>query len=152
MGWEDCHLHQFSVGAHKYEVPDPEDLYASKSRDERQVKLNTLVEKVGTEFGYLYDFGDGWGHGLKSEAILLAEPGEQYLRCTSGARSGPPEDSGGPYGYQEYLEALADPTDERHEELLEWRGPFDSEAFDVNAINQTFGREFRLRVRPRSAE
>jgi hypothetical protein len=29
------------------------------------------------------------------------------------------------------LAAIADPQHERHEELLEWRGPFDPEAFDA---------------------
>jgi hypothetical protein len=42
-----------------------------------------------------------------------------------------PEDCGGPWGYANYLAAIADPRHERHEELLEWRGPFDPEAFDA---------------------
>jgi hypothetical protein len=35
------------------------------------------------------------------------------------------------WGYADYLAAIADPHHERHEELLEWRGPFDPEAFDA---------------------
>jgi hypothetical protein len=34
----------------------------------------------------------------------------------------PPEDVGGPWGYGEMLEALADPKHERHAETLEWLG------------------------------
>ncbi|AUX78886.1 hypothetical protein NXT3_PB00227 (plasmid) [Sinorhizobium fredii] len=34
----------------------------------------------------------------------------------------PPEDIGGPWGYQEFREALADPTHERHAELVESGG------------------------------
>lgn len=34
----------------------------------------------------------------------------------------PPEDSGGPWGYAEKLEALDDPTHEYHEEALEALG------------------------------
>jgi hypothetical protein len=41
-----------------------------------------------------------------------------------------PEDVGGVWGYQEFLEALADPAHERHDEFMDWRGPFDPEAFD----------------------
>ena len=48
-----------------------------------------------------------------------------------GERACPPEDCGGPWGYADYLAAIADPQHERHEELLEWRGPFDPEAFDA---------------------
>ena len=40
-------------------------------------------------------------------------------------------DCGGAWGYADYLAAIADPQHERHEELLEWRGPFEPEAFDV---------------------
>ena len=89
-------------------------------------------------FTYEHGFGDGWQHGLKLEAITSAEQGVAYPRCTAGARSGPPEDAGGPYEYKRYLEALADPKHKRHEELLGWRGPFDSERFDHDAINSKF--------------
>nr|WP_246661428.1 plasmid pRiA4b ORF-3 family protein [Rhizobium sp. MHM7A] len=41
----------------------------------------------------------------------------------------PPEDVGGPWGYQEFREALADPAHERHAELTEWWGAKD---FDPN--------------------
>ena len=34
------------------------------------------------------------------------------------------------WGLYEFLQALADPTHERHEEFREWNGPFDPEAFD----------------------
>ena len=36
-----------------------------------------------------------------------------------------------------FLEAIKDPTNERHEELLEWvGGEFDPEAFDTEAVNE----------------
>lgn len=147
MGWEDYHLHEFQIGHSRYEVPDPEDLYGRKGVDERRVKLETVVEKVGTEFEYRYDFGDGWAHKLRLEEIILAEANAFYPRCLAGQRSGPPEDVGGPYGYAAYLEALADPRHRRHRELLEWRGPFDSEHFDLAAINNDLNKEFSPHVR-----
>lgn len=54
-----------------------------------------------------------------------------------------PEDVGGPSGYAEYLEAMADPGHERHEEYLDWRGAFDPEAFDLEAVNRTLRKVFR---------
>ncbi len=48
-----------------------------------------------------------------------------------GARACPPEDVGGTWGYEEFLEAMADPHHERQEEYLGWNGPFDPETFDV---------------------
>ena len=53
--------------------------------------------------------------------------------CLEGKRACPPEDVGGPYGYQEYLEALADAKHERHEEFIEWQGRFAPEKFDAKA-------------------
>jgi len=151
IGWEDYHLHRFKIGSRTYEVPDPEDLHGSKAADERRVKLNTVVTDVGSEFGYLYDFGDGWEHRLRLEAITLPQEGVFYPICVAGARSGPREDAGGPRGYDAYLAALSDPAHSRHEELLSWRGPFDPEAFDMNAINQRLVKAFAIQVRRHSA-
>jgi len=39
-------------------------------------------------------------------------------------------------GYEEYLEALADPNHQRHDELLEWNGPFDPDTFDAAEATQ----------------
>jgi hypothetical protein len=118
MGWEDYHLHQCRVGDQLYEVPDPESLDDQvQSLDERRVKLNTIVREIGTELSYLYDFGDGWEHVLRLEEIRPTAPRVQYPRCVDGARSGPPEDVGGPFGYEAYLEALVDPDHEQHEEF-----------------------------------
>ena len=50
--------------------------------------------------------------------------------CLEGARDCPPEDVGGTRGYEEYLEATADPDHERHDEFMDWRAPFDPETFD----------------------
>ena len=36
----------------------------------------------------------------------------------------------------EVLPALADPKHEQHKEFKEWRGPFDSEAFDAGAATK----------------
>jgi hypothetical protein len=145
MGWEDCHLHEFQVAGRRYEIPDPENSSQSiKTFDERRVKLSTIVREVGNEFNYLYDFGDGWEHGLLLEAILPGSTGVQYPRCTDGARSGLPEDVGGVGGYEVYLQALADANHEQHEEMLAWRGPFDSERFDMKAINRELARLFRV--------
>ncbi len=93
----------------------------------------------------LYDFGDDWRHEILFEGTLLAEPDAYYPRCIAGARNGPPEDVGGAHGYADYLEALADPDHEEHGEKLAWRGPFDPEAFSLEAINAALKRTFYRR-------
>lgn len=70
---------------------------------------------------------------LDFEGCLRAEKGTRYPLCIEGERACPPEDVGGIYGYQELLEAMADPDNDRHEEFMEWCEPFDPEAFDAKA-------------------
>ena len=144
MGWEDSHLHQFEIGRRIYSVPDPDDdLYERKVIDEKRVRLQEAVPRVGTRFEYLYDFGDSWRHDLQLEAIVLPDPEGAYPCCLAGERRAPPEDVGGSPGYQDYLEAIADPEHEEHENVLEWRGPFDPEAFSLVAVNQQLQKKFR---------
>ena len=146
MGWEDYHLHQFVIGRRLYSVPDPDDdMYERKVIDERQVPLGQVVPRVGTQFAYLYDFGDSWEHDLLLEAILLPETATPYPTCTSGERRTPPEDVGGTHGYEEYLAVLSDPEHEEHENMLQWRGPFDPETFSPAQVNQGLQKRFRSR-------
>ncbi len=155
MGWEDYHLHEFRIGRHVYSVPDPDDdMYERKVIDERRKRLRDVVSQVGTQFVYAYDFGDDWRHDLLLEAILLPETDQQYPRCIAGERRGPPEDVGGTSGYQEYLEAMADPEHEEHENMLQWRGPRDPEAFSLTGVNQQLQKKFRTsrKTGPRQAQ
>jgi hypothetical protein len=48
-------------------------------------------------------------------------------------------------GYEEYLAVLADPEDEEHGNMLQWRGPFDPEAFEPVQVNQGLGKKSRAR-------
>lgn len=49
----------------------------------------------------------------------------------AGARACPPEDCGGPHGYERVLEVIANPADEEHASMLEWLGgAYDPAAFD----------------------
>ena len=90
---------------------------------------------------YEYDFGDGWLHLVTLEEVLPAAPGKKYPRCTAGERSAPPDDCGGPGGYESLLEVLADPGDPDHASSHAWaasqkgiRGKFDPEAFDEQRV------------------
>src|SRR5207247_5449864 len=58
MGWENYHLHQFTVGEISYGEPDPDGML--DIRNERNVKLNRIAPAAGHHFTYEYDFGDGW--------------------------------------------------------------------------------------------
>jgi len=132
MGWADYHLHHFQFGDVMYGVPEPGDHEMS---DGRKVKLSTALVDGERVFQYLYDYGDGWCCTVVLEAVAPTVTGVNYPRLVEGARRGPPEDVGGPWGYGEMLEALEDPGHERHAETLEWLGEdFNPNAFDAERL------------------
>lgn len=64
----------------------------------------------------------------------------RYPVCLEGENACPPEDVGGVGGYTEYLEAIADPDHEQHEEMLQWRGKFDPKQFDAEKVTKRMRR------------
>ncbi|MGH9001489.1 MAG: plasmid pRiA4b ORF-3 family protein [Acidimicrobiia bacterium] len=134
FGWWDCHLHEFEIDGVRYGMDDGDDWNPPK--DERRARLRNLVE-ADSSFLYWYDFGDDWRHKVVVEKVLPAQAGVTYPACTGGRRACPPEDCGGPWGYQSFLEAISDPVHEEHESMLEWvGGTFDPEAFDPGDLHQ----------------
>jgi hypothetical protein len=90
---------------------------------------------AGVTLPYEYDFGDGWKHSVTLEAIVARQDGRKYPVCVAGARACPPEDCGGPPGYDNLLAAIRDPDHEDHESVLEWLGGrFDPERFDPSRV------------------
>jgi hypothetical protein len=139
MGWEHSHLHEFQVGRQRYGEPVLNDggFSVDSLMDERQVRLHQVLGRVGAKAIYIYDFGDGWEHGMVLEKRLPVDPSLAYPACTGGQRACPPEDCGGIPGFYELLEAIQDPKHERHEELLDWVGEeYDPEAFSMEAVNR----------------
>ncbi len=134
MGWEDYHLHQFTIDGGYYGVPSREDW--EPVTDERRYSLGKVAPEEKHRFLYEYDFGDGWEHEILVEKIFVPETALEHPVCLTGKRACPPEDVGGIWGYYEFLEAIKDPDHENHEEYLEWIGEFDPEEFDLDGINQ----------------
>ncbi len=130
MGWEDYHLWEFETGDRRYGLPDPEwpddELAAAKN-----IKLGALIERGVREMTYTYDMGDNWEHAIAVEAVRPGDPDVKYPRFIDGARRCPPEDVGGAPGYENFLEAIADPDHEEHGELRQWYGgPYDPDDID----------------------
>jgi len=139
MGWEDCHMHEFSIGRQRFGKPDPmEQVFGGpRTASERTARLSTVLPRARAKAVYTYDFGDSWDHEIVVEKCLAAEPERAYPACLAGERHGPPEDCGGIPGFYNLLEAISDPEHDQHEELLDWLGDsFDSEAFSVDAVNK----------------
>src|SRR5215471_7383047 len=141
MGWEDCHMHEFCIGHQRFGTPDPmENAFGgSRTASERTARLSNVLGRAGIKAVYTYDFGDSWDHRIVVEKRLAPEPGRTYPACLSGERHAPPEDCGGIPGFYNLLEAIRDPENEEHEELLDWvGGGFDPDAFSVEEVNRRF--------------
>jgi hypothetical protein len=135
MGWSNSHLHEFEVeDGDRFGVPDPD--WGDGVGDESKVRLFRVAEE-GSRLRYLYDFGDGWEHDVTVEKVGDPQPGTRYPRCVAGRRACPPEDVGGPPGYEEFLAALVDQAHPEHEHWTEWTGGgFDPAAFDLDATDE----------------
>ena len=135
MGWTNSHLHQF-IGRRRG-LPQQR-----KITNENQTKLGELIGTVGARLLYEYDFGDGWQHELLLEEVLLGDETFQQM-CVAGKRCCPPEDSGGPHGFAELLQALQDTSHPGHDEAQEWLGDFDAESFSLEDVNRRLRRKTR---------
>ncbi|MGE3595784.1 MAG: plasmid pRiA4b ORF-3 family protein [Dehalococcoidia bacterium] len=135
MGWQDTHLHQFRIGRLRIGEPDRQE-DAKDLEDEREWTVADVVKAGASEFEYLYDFGDDWTHRLVIETNAPKVVGSGAL-CLAGENACPPEDVGGPPGYEEFLAAMANSKHRRHREFAEWcGGVWDPKAFDLNAVNR----------------
>lgn len=136
MGWTNSHLHHFRMGKQLYGDPDlmQENFEEMEYKDSTATQVSDILPKTGKRFRfqYEYDFGDSWHHEVLFEGNVKPDSKVKYPLCLEGARACPPEDCGGIWGYADFIEAIQNPDNERHEELLEWiGGSFDPEAFDA---------------------
>jgi hypothetical protein len=135
MCWTNSHLHHFKIKDQLYGDPMllQENFEDMDYEDSTTTRISDILPKGGRRFRfqYEYDFGDSWNHEVRFEGVVQAEPKVKYPLCLEGERACPPEDCGGIWSYPDFVEAIQNPANERHEELLEWvGGRFDPEEFD----------------------
>ena len=137
MGWTNSHLHSFTIHGQEYGVPMPELGFAElEPEDERSVKLSSFIPGEKFKFSYLYDFGDSWEHEILVEKVQSAAADVYYPRCIKAKRACPPEDCGGSWGYQSFVDIIQDPEHPEHPSMLEWVGGyFDPEDAEFDEIN-----------------
>ncbi|MFQ5898082.1 MAG: plasmid pRiA4b ORF-3 family protein [Candidatus Methylomirabilia bacterium] len=148
MGWQDYHLHSFDVAVPRtgeqvrIGIPDEDFADEMPTLPGWDVSIADFFVEAGTRAPYLYDFGDSWEHTVTLERVLPRQERKRYPRCIAGERHCPPEDCGGVWGYEEFLQAIRDPEHEEHESMLEWvGGSFDPEAFDPRKVRFDSPRE-----------
>lgn len=153
MGWENYHLFEFHYGPYEIGIPDDEFFMTDEFHwDARYKKLSTATLNINDKFTYVYDFGDDWVHQLKIEKMEELTENNNRIQCISGKRASPPEDVGGPYGYELHLEALRDENHPEHESALEWRGPFNPEDFDLDEVNAELNDTFAPKPKPKGTK
>ena len=135
MGWWTTHLYEFDTGDERIGEPDP-GFGEADVTPARNIKLATILRRGVRRFSYLYDFGDHWEHRVEVKREIPLLPGEPVPILLGGGRRCPPEDVGGLSGFEDFLEAMADPTRPEHDEMTAWYGgPFDPDDIDEARIN-----------------
>jgi hypothetical protein len=157
MGWTNSHLYEFRDRGIGWGIPDPDIRgFSADPLDASNATLLDVIEDSGVKtIKYLYDFGDGWEHTVEIEFIGPADPQASYPSLIDAVGRCPPEDVGGPFAYEEFLQAIADPGHERHAERRDWIGDdFDPNDFDaaelrleIRKMARKWAREARSRPR-----
>lgn len=147
MGWKDSHLHEFNFGKRRYVETIDEEFDDENTSPEGLERLNKHLKKKGDSCLYVYDFGEAWAHRLTLETsdYKLRED-DCEISCLEGERACPPEDVGGPPGYEEFCKIIKSPKNKQYTSMVAWaRGfqptaeKFNPEYFDYDAINETLG-------------
>src|SRR5690606_8563113 len=143
LGWTNSHLFEFrpeklraslSVG-----IENDYDYVYVKTTEAYTVQLmeTFLVERVGKPFWYEYDFGDSWLHRItflkttqKDIDLYTGLP-----LCVKATAKCPPEDCGGIWGYEDFLEAIKDKKHPEHREYKVWIGMDPRESYDEMEVS-----------------
>src|SRR5260370_31406905 len=141
MGWTDSHLHQFERDGKYWGDPQNNEFEEDIAIiDESLVPVGKVLLAEGDSMVYVYDFGDDWRHQVVLEKILPSEGAAKPI-CLAGERRCPPEDVGGPFGYEGFLDAIFQPGHEEFAHFRGWAGgKFHAEEFRLKAVNNMFGR------------
>lgn len=107
--WEDAHLYDFKTRSGIYTEPDDVDelsLFANENKNAADFVIGEDLIELGDTITYTYDFGDNWEHKIVLEEIKKFDENEVYPKCIKGKNSGPLEDIGGIYAYNEIVQAI----------------------------------------------
>lgn len=134
MGWSDQHLYAFEINRKTYS--DDESASEMNYLSANGVILGDILGD-SKSFTYAYDFGDGWEHDVEITNTLKNDPRMNYPVCIAGENACPPEDCGGPHGFENLKKVIAGKNSKEKDELLTWLGGFyNPNTFDPNFVNK----------------
>lgn len=106
----------------------------------RDVDLSLYVID-SPEFRYMYDFGDGWEHEVIMEKVV-EDYDYDYPQVLEGKGTCPPEDVGGPPGYDEFKRVMKDKEDPEHSHMKEWAKEQGYKKFNLSKVNEYLKEEW----------
>lgn len=140
-GWDNTHLFAFYGADGDVIAGMPNDFgFGEPHPDAAEVSAGDWLKRHWS-VAYEYDFGDSWRHTVDlKEVVTLDDRFER--RLVDGARAFPPEDCGGPPGYEDVVAVASGGQARYHDpEMLQRSyGDWDPEAFDLDAVRQWFDR------------
>ena len=149
VGDEESVLENFGMAQHYMKNPPEKDtfeysMYQRFIRRQlllaRDVHLDEYVRDF-SEFRYTYDFGDGWEHKVVMEKIL--EDYEfDYPEVLEGKGTCPPEDVGGPPGYDHFKQIMKDKEDPEHDAMKSWAKSQGYRKFNLDKVNADLKEEW----------
>jgi len=106
----------------------------------RDVDLHEYVLNK-PEFNYMYDFGDGWEHAVIMEKVV-ENCAFDYPQVLEGKGTCPPEDVGGPPGYDDFKRVMKDKEDPEHAHMKEWAKEQGYTKFNLSKMNENLKEEW----------
>ncbi|HHV75394.1 MAG TPA: plasmid pRiA4b ORF-3 family protein [Thermoanaerobacterium sp.] len=160
FGWQDYHLHEFFIYGNERQdvsfinhpsyskdgykaivnlVSDEEAFDYPNESDiemifEKGIKLSKYIPQY-KRLMYVYDFGDNWQHYIEVQKII-DNYDKNYAVCIDGEGNAPPEDVGGEYGYDEFLEIISDKNNPEYENMMAWGENQGYKEFDIEEVNK----------------
>ena len=158
FGWFDYHLYEFTVPDDTYALEEDTPLYVRPIKirivdgddleiedylepDEYEVRYDnqTNLREIFSDTErclYTYDFGDDWEHEILLEKVVKDSHNRfPVLLERKGER--PPEDVGGPGGFEEYLRIVSDPESPEYEFMLQWSDTTKAKKKTIEEINRS---------------
>lgn len=135
--WSGLYPHSFDFSEHGFKLVLLRDEISGNGlerpgvHDEETTMLSDLLPAIG-DFSYLYGLDNEWEHTIKVGKVEYRDC-VAHAECTGGKGSVPPEDCGGPSGFEDLRLIFNGPLDdEDHEVRLSLLG----DNFDQDLINE----------------
>ncbi|SNX52874.1 plasmid pRiA4b ORF-3 family protein [Thermoanaerobacterium sp. RBIITD] len=168
FGWQDYHLHEFFIyGNERQDVSFIN--HPSYSKDGYKAIVNLVSDEEAFDYPnesgiemifeagiklseyipqykrlmYVYDFGDNWQHYIEVQKII-DNYDKNYAVCIDGEGNAPPEDVGGEYGYDEFLEIISDKNNPEYENMMAWGENQGYKEFDIEEVNKKISSFYEL--------